>query len=164
MTSETTSDATKREYIGNVFVDHGSVVVLDPMYADVSEKDQERFLEARTGAKIDCDDDNMPEGTDHIGVWVSTGMGDGRYPVYADLIEVPGAGGWRVARIVIDCLGMEDEPQSAMLREDLIDAVGQVREQTGGALDAKLPYDKSRAVEEDVRRRALDEPEDRGDA
>jgi len=94
MTSETTSDATKREYIGNVFVDHGSVVVLDPMYADVSEKDQERFLEARTGAKIDCDDDNMPEGTDHIGVWVSTGMGDGRYPVYADLIEVPGAGGW----------------------------------------------------------------------
>jgi hypothetical protein len=63
--------ATKREYIGDVFVDHGSVVVLDPMYADVSEKDQERFQEARTGAKIDCDDDNMPEGTDHIGVWVT---------------------------------------------------------------------------------------------
>ncbi len=155
---------TKREYIGNVFVDHGSVVVLDPMYADVSEKDEERFLAADSGAKIDCDDDDMPEGTDHIGVWVGTGMGDGRYPVYADLIEVPGAGGWRVARIVIDCLGMEDEPQSAMLREDLIDAVGQVREQTGGALDAKLPYDKSRAVEEDVRRRALGGEPEGGDA
>jgi hypothetical protein len=139
--------ATEREHIGHVFVDHGSVVVLDPMYADVSDKDQERFLEAleeRAGVRIDCDED-LPEGIDHIGVWIGTGIGDGRYPVYADLIEVPGAGGWRVARIVIDCLGMEDEPQSAMLREDLIEAVGQVREQTGGALDAKLPYDKSRA-------------------
>jgi hypothetical protein len=83
-------------------------------------------------------------------VYVPTGLGDGRFPIYADTIEVPGAG-TRVARIVIDCLGVEDE--SDELRDRLIAATGQLREQTRWPV--RLPYDK--AVDDDVRRRALGE-------
>jgi hypothetical protein len=155
--------SVKRECVGHVCVDHGGVVVLDPMYAELSDEDTERTCDAEVGVTLDCGDDNMPEGIDHIGVYVSTGFGDGRYPIYADVMTVPG-GGTRVARIVIDCLGLESDPESDDLREHMVDAVRGLREQTGGGIDVKLPYDESRAVDDDIRRRALDEPEAEGDA
>src|SRR5947199_157365 len=31
----------RREYVGHIFVDHGGLVVLDPMYGDLSDKDRE---------------------------------------------------------------------------------------------------------------------------
>jgi hypothetical protein len=151
----------KREYVGDAFVDHGGVCVIDQLYAEISPQDNERIMDAEIGAKLDCQDDNLPTGMDHIGVWVHTGLGDGRYPVYADVTTVPGAGR-RVARIVIDCLGIEPEAQSKMLREELLGVLHDMRDR--GGFDVKLPYDETRKVDDDVRRRALDEPEDRGEA
>lgn len=148
---------TRREFVGHVFVDHGGVAVLDPMYVELSEADSERVMGASVaGARLDCNDEQLPEGVDHVGAFVPTGLGDGRYPIYADVVEVPG-GGTRVARIVIDCLGTESEPQSDDLRGEMLDAVKGLREQTGGAIDVKLPYDTSRTVDDEVRRRALGE-------
>jgi len=143
----------RREFVGHVFVDHGGVVVLDPEYAELSDGDRDRVIDASTGATLDCDDDNLPPGMDHIGVFVSTGLGDGRYPVYADLIELPGAG-TRVARIVIDCLGTEPETQSDDLRAEMIDAADLLRQH---GIDVALPYDEHQhqGVDDDVRRRAL---------
>jgi hypothetical protein len=149
----------KREFVGHVFVDHGGVVVLDPMYADLSDEDRERVIGASVaGARLDCNDDNLPDGLDHIGAYVPTGLGDGHYPIYADVMEVPG-GGTRVARIVIDCLGTEPETQSDDLREATIDVVTDVREQTGCGIDVKLPYDERTVVDDEIRRRAWGEPE-----
>jgi len=154
----------RREYVGHVYVDHGGVAVVDPMYVELSEGDSERILGASPGAPLDCAEDNLPKGFDHMGVYVTTGLGDGHYPIYADVVEVPG-GGTRVARIVIDCLGTEAETQSDDLREEMVDAVDNLREQTGGVIDVKLPYDERQdPIDDEVRRRALGEdPEDRGD-
>ena len=74
-----------------ITIDHGGVVVLDPMHADLSEADRGRVIDAAIGARMDCDDDKLPEGIDHAGVFVTTGLGDGRYPVYADVNGTP----WR---------------------------------------------------------------------
>lgn len=148
----------RREYVGRVWVDHGGVAVVDPMYTDITDTDQQGIIGAEVGAPVDCGEDNFPPGFDHIGVYVTTGLGDGHYPVYADVIAVPGAG-TRVARIVIDCLGTEPEAESEDLRQEMIDTVANVREQTRGGIDVKLPYDKSRAVDDEIRRRALGEDE-----
>src|SRR5271157_2382525 len=112
--------ALRREFVGHVWVDHGGVAGLDPMYVDLSDGDSERLIETSVGAKLDCDDDNLPEGMDHVGVYVTTGLGDGRYPVCADVTELPG-GGTRVARIVIDCPGTEAEAQSDDLRQTMVE-------------------------------------------
>lgn len=152
----------RREYVGHVYVDHGGVAVVDPMYVELSEGDSERILGASPGAPLDCAEDNLPKGFDHMGVYVTTGLGDGHYPIYADVVEVPG-GGTRVARIVIDCLGTEAETQSDDLREEMVDAVDNLREQTGGAIDVKLPYGPD-PVDDEIRRRALGEDQDEDDA
>jgi hypothetical protein len=129
------------------------------MYADLSDADRGRLIDAGIGARMDCDDDNLPEGIDHAGVFVTTGLGDGRYPVYADVMELPG-GGTRVACIIVDCLGTEPETPSDNLRESMVDAVEGLREQTQGGIDVRLPYDESQAIDDEVRRRALgEEPE-----
>jgi hypothetical protein len=135
----------RRELVGQVYVDHGGVVVLDPVYADLSDGDRDALVDpapdAGAGAQLGCGEENLPE-SGHMGVFVSTGLGDGEYPVYAELIDVPGAGE-RVARIVVDCLGVEDE--SGELRERLSGAAEAMREQTAGGLDVRLPHD-DRAV------------------
>jgi hypothetical protein len=131
----------RRELVGQVYVDHGGVVVVDPLYADLSDTDRDALVDpapdAGAGAQLDCGEENLP-GSGHVGVFIPTGLGDGEYPVYAELIDVPGAGE-RVARIVIDCLGVEDE--SGDLRERLSGAVGAMRAQTAGGWDVRLPYD-----------------------
>ena len=135
----------RREFVGRVLVDHGGVAIVDQLYVEISEADEQRIGGGGISATLDCDDDNLPDGFDGVGVFVATALGDGRYPVYADLVEVPGAGE-RVARIIIDCLGTEPEAPSDELRAELVDAVGDLREQTGGAFDVRLPYDEARVV------------------
>ena len=143
----------KRELVGQVFIDLGGLTVLDPLYADLSDQDREAIEDADAGCRLDCDEENLPEGG-HMGVYVTTGLGDGTYPVYADVIEVPSAG-QRVARIVIDCLGTE--PESVDLRERLAENVGRLRDETGWSV--RLPFEDG-AADEDVRRRALGEEEE----
>lgn len=136
----------RREFVGHAWVDHGGVVVADPMYADLSDADQERVLGAAVGATLDCDDGDLPNGMDHVAVFVPTGLGDGRYPVYVDLTELPG-GGTRVARIIVDCLGTEPETQSDDLRQELVDVLAEMRDR--GGFDVKLPYDERQTVDDE---------------
>jgi hypothetical protein len=137
-----------RQLVGHVPVDHGGVTILDPLYAEIDEDDNERICSSgHQGARLEC-----AEGQD-VGVYVATGLGDGRYPVFADIIEVPGAGK-RVARIVVDCLGVEDEPASADLRGWLTASLDQLNAQTGWSVH--LPGGRG-GVEDDVRARALGE-------
>jgi hypothetical protein len=139
-----------RKLVGHALVDHGGVCVVDPEYTTITDEDNEAICEAGPeGVGLECGEEGLAE-TDHVGVYVPTGLGDGCFPIYADTIEVPGAG-TRVARIVIDCLGVEDE--SDELRDRLIGATGQLRERTRWPV--RLPYD--RAADDDVRRRALGE-------
>jgi hypothetical protein len=149
-------DRLRREYIGHVYVDHGGVVVIDPEYVDLSDADRDRMVGAGSGAPMDCDEENLPPGFDHMGVYAPTGLGDGHYPVYADLMDVPGAG-TRTARIIIDCLGTEPDQQSDDLRETMVEATDFLRDTTGGSIDVRLPYDEDETVDEEVRRRALGE-------
>jgi len=143
---------SRRERVGSVYVDHGGVAIVDPQFVDLSDRDGEAVIGASVGATLDCGED-LPEGIDHVGAFVASGLGDGRYPVYADLVDVPSAG-QRVARIVIDCLGVEDE--SGDLREQLSENVEHLREQTGWSV--RLPFEDG-APDDDVRRRALGEEE-----
>jgi hypothetical protein len=163
---------TERRFVGEVIVEHGGVAILDHLYTVISDEDEERILGAGVdGARLDClidfeqgsdpadtdapsDEPERPDWVDHVGVWVPTGLGDGRYPVYADVAQIPGAGA-RVARIVIDCLGTEAE--SEMLRADTLNATKDLREQTKGTFDVKLPYDPARGIDDEIRRRALGE-------
>jgi len=133
-----------------VYVDHGGIAVVDPLFAVLSDRDREAILDAGPACQLDCDEANLPEGG-HMGVYVATGLGDGTYPVYADTVDVPSAGK-RVARIVIDCLGVENESND--LREQLAGNVEHLREQTGWSV--RLPFEDG-AADEDVRRRALGE-------
>ncbi|HXW58289.1 MAG TPA: hypothetical protein VEJ23_02295 [Solirubrobacteraceae bacterium] len=138
-----------RELAGQVYIDHGGVALVDPLYAELSDADREAILTADPAVRLDCDEENLPEGG--LGLYVATGLGDGSYPVYADVIDVPSAGK-RVARIVIDCLGTEDE--SDELRERLAENTRRLREQTGW--NVRLPFETG-AADDDVRRRALGE-------
>jgi hypothetical protein len=153
MTSSESS--LRRELVGHVFVDHGGVVVVDPMYAELSAGDQERIIEASAGAHLDCGEEDLDEISGHVGAFVATGLGDGRYPIYADVVRVRGAGE-RVARIVIDCLGVE--PESGGLREQLGDVADSLLRDIG--FGVKLPHQPGGVVDDEVRRRALgDSPE-----
>lgn len=135
----------RRERVGEVGVDHGGVAIVDPEFVGISDLDQEKIMDARVGTDLDC------ETAETVGVFVATGLGDGVYPVYADVVDVPGAGR-RVARIVIDCLGVEEE--SGELRELLGESVAALREQGGWRV--RLPFEVG-APDDDVRRRALGE-------
>ncbi|MGO8906625.1 MAG: hypothetical protein ACLQMH_13520 [Solirubrobacteraceae bacterium] len=141
----------RRERIGEVFIDHGGVAIVDPEYVELSDQDREAIMGADAGVPLDCDEENLPE-SGHVGAYLTTGLGDGRYPIYADVVDVPGAG-QRVARIVIDCLGAE--PESDDLRERLAESVVRLRD---SGLNVRLPFGDG-AVDDDVRRRAMGEQE-----
>lgn len=116
----------RREFVGHVWIDHGGVALVDPEFVDGSDDDVDRFCGVGAGSTLNCGEDV------DVGVYVATGFGDGHYPVYADVREVPGAGE-RVARIVIDCLGVE--PGSDDLRGQLVTAVSVLRD---AGLDVRL--------------------------
>jgi hypothetical protein len=109
-----------RELAGRVFVDHGGIAIVDRQYVTITDSDEDRILDANPTCGLDCGDEPVPPTNEFVGVWSATGVGDGRYPVYVDLIDTPDSG-IQVARIVIDCLGTEPDPASADLRGKLFD-------------------------------------------
>ncbi len=106
----TNGNATSRELVGHVSVDTGGLVVLDQIHAKLSDEDHQRIMASDVpGTTVDCGDKGLHPRAGQIGAFVHTGIGDGRYPVYAEVADVPWWGR-RVVRIVIDCsLGIEDE-------------------------------------------------------
>src|SRR6516225_7971438 len=81
---------TKRELVGRVFVDSGAVLLADPMYGELSDRDQSAFI----------DDLGRHGSPDHLGVAVRSGFGDGYYPVFIERAEFEGEE--FVSRVVID--------------------------------------------------------------
>ncbi len=86
-------------YVGQVSVDSGQVVIVDPCY--VAEKG--------------LDYDEVCATTSPCGSWMRghavasrSGYGDGGYPVYAEISDTGDGWGTRVRRIVID-FDLEDE-------------------------------------------------------
>lgn len=107
-----------RRLAGRVSADDGVLAIVDRQHAVMSTADEDEM----SGADLagDCGYGTLPAGVEDVGVWSTTGLGFGRYPVYVDVIDTPQTGP-RVARIVIDCLGTEADPASADLRGELFD-------------------------------------------
>ena len=84
------AEATFRtQKIGTIAVDTGQIVILDPSRVEELDKNPE-------------DSSNLAEQLGEFVVRCSTGLGDGRYPVFADILDVPHVG-TRVMAIHIFC-------------------------------------------------------------
>lgn len=98
------------EQIGTIFVDAGIVMVGDPCYSlpddgshrDDVARDWPRFCDATFADPNNADGYSTPLG-DGISLVVSSGWGDGEYPVF---VERSPEG--RIARLVVEFIG--DEP------------------------------------------------------
>jgi hypothetical protein len=99
-------------YIGSFGVDSGQAMVGDPCYLDTWESKYDDFQDypnhkGRYGYLGACEatlSNSYGELNNGSAVVFSTGYGDGVYPVYAEINE-----DGRVAKIVIDFIGDEDE-------------------------------------------------------
>jgi hypothetical protein len=98
---------TKRELVGRVWIDSGTLLVCDPMYGELSERDQRTLIdECADVTHCDFDDTDVPGSPDHLGVAVRSGFGDGYYGVFVERAEVDGQE--FVSRVIIDFLVEEE--------------------------------------------------------
>lgn len=98
---------TRVEHVGNVFVDAGLIWVGDPCYVmgdDASSRvtDWMDFC-----GKLPERNVNAPLG-DGTGLAISSGFGDGSYPVYVEFSD-EGSWGERVSKIIVDFQLGEEE-------------------------------------------------------
>ncbi|MGH7172938.1 MAG: DUF4241 domain-containing protein [Gemmataceae bacterium] len=106
-----------RKYIGEIGVDAGLCWIGDPCYILHKEqppkaigKDWDEFCD------LLLDDDQYPTakqfhydlGHPGLGVVVSTGYGDGTYPVFAEFNEEG-----RIAKVLVEFIGQDDEADEA---------------------------------------------------
>jgi hypothetical protein len=94
---------TKRELVGRVWIDSGTLLVCDPMYGALSERDQRALID--DGADVthcDFDDTDAKGSPDHLGVAVASGFGDGLYGVWVERAEFDGQE--FISRVIIDFL------------------------------------------------------------
>jgi len=106
-----------RKYIGDIGVDAGLCWIGDPCYILHKEqppkaigKDWDEFCDLLN------DDDQYPTakqfhydlGHPGLGVVVSTGYGDGTYPVFAEFNE-----NGRIAKVWVEFIGQDDEAEEA---------------------------------------------------
>jgi hypothetical protein len=117
-----------KHLIGHFGVDSGQVMIVDPCYLDKWEDTGPGELEFTPGKNLDfsyngaCNASLSDKGFGELhhgaisqyAVVSTTGIGDGVYPVYA---EVENIGGWgeRVVRLVID---FSDHPMLAVDEDD----------------------------------------------
>src|SRR6516165_6224351 len=92
---------TKRELVGRVFVDSGAVLLADPMYGELSDRDQSAFIDDLADVThLDFDDTGRHGSPDHLGVAVRSGFGDGYYPVFIERAEFEGQE--FISRVIVD--------------------------------------------------------------
>lgn len=120
-----------RELAGRVYVDHGRVVVCDPQYVGLSDRDAEALVDGGDAVRLDLGE----AAPDHLAVAVASGWGDGWYPCWVEYADVDGV--QTVSRLVVDFL---------------------VTTEGARELDRALV---SEGVDEDVRRRALGDSNDK---
>jgi hypothetical protein len=115
------------ELIGRVAVDHGRIVICDPLFVDASDRDETQLVEGGDVVHLDFDDTDVPGSPDHLGVAVQSGFGDGHYPVYIERAEVEGR--LHVSRVIIDFLVTDEgarEFDEAMAEQQSADGVEDV--------------------------------------
>jgi hypothetical protein len=80
-------DSTEWQVLGSVTIDTGTLLLIDPVHGD-----------ADVDTLAECEHAQVPlPGGDFSAVLVSTGMGDGRYPVEGRFVDCPF--GRRIAEI-----------------------------------------------------------------
>src|SRR5262249_30024927 len=118
--------AVTRELVGRVQVDHGRVVVCDPGYVALSERDEEAITSAQDAALLDFDEAGRGGLPDHLGVAVGTGWGDGCCPVFVERGRDAVDGTQVVARLVVDFLTTEEGQEAEALAAQSADGVEDV--------------------------------------
>jgi hypothetical protein len=106
----------RREYAGSVWVDHGRVVVCDPVYVDVSEADEKKLPDGGDCLRLDLGDTERPGRPPHLAVAVASGFGDGYFPVIVEYAEVDGEE--FVSKLVVDFLVEHDDEIEDVLRHN----------------------------------------------
>ena len=102
------------KHVGNISVDAGLCWLGDPCYFIQSLNlpqeitDWVSFVEAIGTSRPTAHAFKHTSGVEGLGVCVSTGVGDGLYPVYANIEEVPGWGE-RVTSVRIEFIEGEDD-------------------------------------------------------
>jgi hypothetical protein len=107
------TNRTKRKYIGEIGVDAGLCWIGDPCY--ILHKEQppkaignswEEFCDIlhEDGQYLTCKQFNYDLGHAGLSVVVSTGYGDGTYPVYAEFSD-----DGRIAKVWVEFIGDDDD-------------------------------------------------------
>ena len=105
------------KHVGNISVDAGLCWLGDPCYLIQSLtppkeiSDWASFVNALGEDYPTVHSFKHASGNEGLGVCVSTGVGDGLYPVYANIEEVPGWGN-RVTSVRIEFIGDEDDDEN----------------------------------------------------
>lgn len=84
--------------IGHCGVDSGQIMIVDPCYVIDNKFSEGEYDEC---CEVTCGDDRAGGILRGLAVVSSSGIGDGNYPVYATIEEVPGWGE-RVTSLTID--------------------------------------------------------------
>lgn len=111
------------EQIGTIFVDAGIVMVGDPCYSlpdngshrDAIARDWLRFCEATFADPNNADGYSTPLG-EGTSVVVSSGYGDGQYPVFVE--RSPDG---RVARLVVEFIADDDYEECLYCSDPVVD-------------------------------------------
>jgi hypothetical protein len=110
-------------YVGSVWVDAGCVFVGDPCYSITSDADHQvetwsEFSDRLFDKKHEITNDVVAPFKGHLsdapeaglGLVISSGFGDGSYPVYVKYSD-EGIWGTRVSAVIIDFLGQLGLPE-----------------------------------------------------
>jgi hypothetical protein len=104
-----------RKQIGEIGVDAGLCWIGDPCYIPHKDEppkaigqDRDEFCDILGEEYPTAKQFHYDLGHPGLGVVVSTGYGDGTYPVYAEFTE-----GGRVARVWVEFIGQDDEADEA---------------------------------------------------
>jgi hypothetical protein len=117
----------ERELVGRVWIDSGTLLVCDPMYGELSERDQREVIEGGDVIHLDFDDTGVPGSPDHLATAVRSGFGDGYYGVFIERAEFEGQE--FISRVIIDFLVTDegarelDEALAAQSAEGVEDVV-----------------------------------------
>jgi hypothetical protein len=97
-TKPSPSDSTQDEweYISNVAVDSGRLLLIDPMFATPTEAELDLALQAE---EIPCAQVPISDVPDHNGFICQSGWGDGIYPVFVRTAPNPFGSGEIIAEM-----------------------------------------------------------------
>lgn len=116
------SNATRFQ-IGSCGVDSGQIMIVDPCYVIDGRFSEQQYDEC---CAVTCGEESAGQIMNAMAVVSSTGIGDGYYPVYATVDNIPGWGE-RITKLEIDftdhiLLGHDEEEECQRCGEVLSSA------------------------------------------